>query len=587
MRSRFISLLVVLAFTAFPVVVSADAPENIGHVLISSTSIDWLGSLAHDELTLTVQMPDGTNFSKSFNSAAAARLGLNDIPGRQDGIYHYDLRLTPRIPAGVRQALANARAQNNDAAIKQLKNDNGLNQEVVQSGVFSISNGSFVSSSTQEQRTSGSVTASAMRPAQSGGGNESDGSGTYNILANRKLQPKVTDQVIADDLIVQGSLCVGFDCVNGESFGFDTIRLKENNLRITFTDTSTGTFPSNDWTLTANDSASGGANKFSIDDVTGVKTPFTITAGAPTNSTFVASTGKVGFRNSAPGLDLHVTTGDTPAMRLEQTNASGFTAQTWDIAGNEANFFVRDLTGGSRLPFRIRPGAPTSSVDISASGNVGIGTASPANLLDVSGSATLITSRTVNNNSAGVAQVRASTGNGTSSLRQAYFQATTLETTPVDWRAGMIGDQAYRVSDFSSGAEANRIFINVNGQIGIGGMTAPTNPLQHSSGAFLSAGGTWTNASSRDFKQNICDLDSKDAMQTLQGLNPVTYDYKVDPSEHHVGFIAEDVPNLVATKDRKGLSPMDVVAVLTQVVKDQQKTIEEMQKRLDSLEKKN
>src|SRR6185369_3843988 len=55
----------------------------------------------------------------------------------------------------------------------------------------------------------------------------------------------------------------------------------------------------------------------------------------------------------------------------------GFTAQTWDIAGNEANFFVRDVTGGSRLPFRIRPGAPTSSIDIDASGEVGIGTASP------------------------------------------------------------------------------------------------------------------------------------------------------------------------------------------------------------------
>ena len=46
------------------------------------------------------------------------------------------------------------------------------------------------------------------------------------------------DQQILDDLIVDGSACVGQDCVNGESFGFDTIRLKENNLRIKFLDTS-------------------------------------------------------------------------------------------------------------------------------------------------------------------------------------------------------------------------------------------------------------------------------------------------------------------------------------------------------------
>ena len=82
-----------------------------------------------------------------------------------------------------------------------------------------------------------------------------------------------------------------------------------------------------------------------------------------------------------------MTTSNTPAIRLEQNNSGGFTAQTWDVAGNEANFFVRDLTGGSRLPFRIRPGAPTSSIDIAANGNVGLGIASAAAKLHVFGAA--------------------------------------------------------------------------------------------------------------------------------------------------------------------------------------------------------
>src|SRR5207253_5104914 len=95
--------------------------------------------------------------------------------------------------------------------------------------------------------------------------------------------PTALDIVEADDVIIQGSLCVGLDCVNNESFGFDTIRLKENNTRIKFDDTSTSTgFPNDDWQLTANDSASGGANKFSIEDITGSKGPFTITPGSPT-----------------------------------------------------------------------------------------------------------------------------------------------------------------------------------------------------------------------------------------------------------------------------------------------------------------
>jgi hypothetical protein len=91
----------------------------------------------------------------------------------------------------------------------------------------------------------------------------------------------------------------------------------------------------------------------------------------------------VGLGTSNPVLDFHISSSNTPGIRLEQTNAGGFTAQTWDIAGNEANFFVRDVTGGSTLPFRIRPGAPTSSLDISGDGDVGIGTASPDAPLDV------------------------------------------------------------------------------------------------------------------------------------------------------------------------------------------------------------
>lgn len=71
---------------------------------------------------------------------------------------------------------------------------------------------------------------------------------------------------------------------------------------------------------------------------------------------------------------LTIETNDTPKVRFLQTNAGGFTPQTWDVAGNEANFFIRDVTGGSRLPFRIRPGAPTNSITADLQGDVGIGT---------------------------------------------------------------------------------------------------------------------------------------------------------------------------------------------------------------------
>lgn len=194
----------------------------------------------------------------------------------------------------------------------------------------------------------------------------------------------LADQVILDDLIVDGSICAGFDCVNGESFGFDTLRLKENNLRIRAQDTSnSASFPSNDWQITFNDSANGGANKFSIDDIDGGRTPFTIEASSPSHSLYVDDGGRIGLGTNNPVVEMHVVNGDSPTLRLEQNGSSGFTPQTWDVAGNETNFFVRDATNGSTLPFKIRPGAPNNALYVNTDGNIGIRTTSPDAALDV------------------------------------------------------------------------------------------------------------------------------------------------------------------------------------------------------------
>lgn len=198
------------------------------------------------------------------------------------------------------------------------------------------------------------------------------------------INTATADIVHNDDVIVTFSQCVGNDCVNGENFGFDTQRLKENNLRIYFDDTSSSaSFPSNDWRIKVNDTSNGGASYFAIEDSTAGRTPFRVDAGAPNDSLRVDNAGDVGIGVANPVVELHVKDGDSPTLRLEQDGSSGFTPQTYDVAANESNFFIRDVTNGSRLFFRAQPGAPADSMFIANDGDVGFGTNAPSNNLHI------------------------------------------------------------------------------------------------------------------------------------------------------------------------------------------------------------
>ena len=198
------------------------------------------------------------------------------------------------------------------------------------------------------------------------------------------VSPAANAQNFTTDVIIQSSACVGVDCVIGESFGFDTLRLDENNLRMHFDDTSaTAAFPANDWRIIINDSTSGGANYFAVEDATAGLVPFRVEASAPANALTVASTGNVGIGTLTPVVETHIVDGDSPAIRLEQDGSSGFTPQVYDIAANETNFFIRDVTNGSNLFFRAQTGAPGDALYIANDGQIGIGNNSPQAALHI------------------------------------------------------------------------------------------------------------------------------------------------------------------------------------------------------------
>lgn len=517
------------------------------------------------------------------------------------------------------------------------------------------------------------------------------------------------DQLYTDDLIIQGSLCVGLDCVNGENFNYDTIRLKENNVRIKFLDSSsTSSFPSNDWQITANDSANGGVNKFSIEDIDGGKVPFTVTAGAPNHSIFVKSNGYVGFNTSAPLVQMHVKDGNSPALRLEQDGSSGFTSQSWDIAGNETNFFIRDVTNGSNIPFKIAPGASKNSLYIASDGDVGLETQSPdgqfdvAHATDANNHAFLInpssyvgvnidngfnprgwfdvqttggvsrfmvqtdgkvglglgtagaanglfdvqvsgvskflvaddgdvaigksavsgTNRLEVSDNSNSKDIMTLTNTGELALGTSSFptyslieptlmlqgKASThhgivLDTPTTNFTGSLIfaknGTANWYLSsrnDFTNGNDRFVFFdrnlqeiisLEQGGKVGFGVLSVSAgNAIEHSNGAALTTGGAWTNGSSRATKNHVMELAFEDAFQALEALEPVTFEYNKEPGETYVGFIAEDAPELVATNNRKGIASMDVVAVLTKVVQNQNETIKQLNERLAKLEEK-
>ncbi len=73
------------------------------------------------------------------------------------------------------------------------------------------------------------------------------------------------DQVIADDLRVQGGLCVGTDCANGKDFADYTAILAENNVRLRLWDSRVGGVLGESWNLKANNSGNGSLNHFAIE----------------------------------------------------------------------------------------------------------------------------------------------------------------------------------------------------------------------------------------------------------------------------------------------------------------------------------
>ena len=217
------------------------------------------------------------------------------------------------------------------------------------------------------------------------------------------------------------------------------------------------------------------------------------------------------------------------------------------------------VLGADKLLVKNATGTTTFKVgddgSVAASGNVAIGTTSSSVPLLVQTSDT------------GHLATFFRTGGNTAEIQ--IGQSTSVNKAAV---IGFSQDGAYYYMSVY-GLGLNRLVFNSSGYLGVG-TSSPEYLIDTKGGAYCN-GSAWYNASSREYKTDIKQLTAGKAMDALTQLKPVEFAYKSASEEKHVGFIAEESPDLVATKDRKGMSPMDVVAVLTKVVQEQQKVVQE------------
>jgi Chaperone of endosialidase len=366
----------------------------------------------------------------------------------------------------------------------------------------------------------------------------------------------------------------------------------------------------------------------------------------------IMENGNVGIGTNNPIVKLDVLNGDVRASKSSSLTESYLRDdggvelfRSVTSASNQFNGYVDfksnntydynarltfDHTIGATGAFAILTSTPgmVASTDYrmvvdNATGNVGIGTTTPQERLDVNtGKIRFFNGGTVNWNigmtnvpnpgfaftNVGNNEVKfflQSIGGTATSARVMLDNDHTTDTEPMygflnDVNTGISGGQGDQnfIKIITDGTEKMRVIQN--GNVGIGTIT-PTFKLEVN-GTTACTGNVWT--SDRRKKQNIQAL-TINALDVIKKLNPVTYSW-IDVKDagmkgQQIGFIAQELeevlPNVVVTSDNdeksKGVKYIELIPVITKAMQEQQIQIQELKqqnetllKRIETLEKK-
>lgn len=112
-------------------------------------------------------------------------------------------------------------------------------------------------------------------------------------------------------------------------------------------------------------------------------------------------------------------------------------------------------------------------------------------------------------------------------------------------------------------------------------------------GAYLTDGGTWTNASDKNLKEDFQVQNPNEILKRVNALDITRWKYKNTTNEYHIGPMAQDFYKLfnvglddksISTIDPSGVALLAIQA-LSAINNEQEKSIQDLQEQIDELKK--
>jgi len=336
---------------------------------------------------------------------------------------------------------------------------------------------------------------------------------------------------------------------------------------------------------------------------------FAIATGGSSERLRIDSSGNVGIGTSSPDATLDVSrAGNGEIAILQTTGNRGFSFQSQ----SDTALQIGSVQGSTNLDLWANTlsfsSGGSASVTVDASGNVGIGTTSPARQLHVNSGTTNVVARFESTDSRAVAEFK--DPSGTAELgnigNDIYFAPAGTERMRIDnsgnllvgkTSTGAAGDghqfwqdgQTFHTIHTSSDVNTLHVYDDLDSAYRF-----YVRGTGSAAGTIHATVTSITGISDKRLKENIKDLDT--GLSEVMSLKPRRFDWKKgegNGSKNVAGFIAQEVetvlPDLIGDykheelKDAKSVRMGDMLPTLVKAIQEQQAQIEALQSEINLL----